>query len=78
MPLVTNFDTQGDAWLVTEGEDTFLMVLIDGQGCFRFKIGIRSIARLNVESAARILTRVQNGFAYMKDGEENSLILKGP
>jgi hypothetical protein len=78
MPLVNNF-VGASAWIVTENDDQFLMVMVDGKegGAWRFQIGVRTLARLNAECAARLVTKVQRGYAYIKT-DEGSLGIEGP
>lgn len=76
MPLTQPFDAEY-AYLIHEGDDDFLMVMTRDEQCFRFKIDLPTIARLNCEGAARMLTRVQRGSAYIKT-EDGSLMLRGP
>lgn len=51
------------AYLVTEGEQNYLCVIDEVTGFHRFEIGLPTLARLNVESAERILTRIHGSFA---------------
>lgn len=53
----------GLAYLVTEGDKHYLCILADGQGYFRFEVNLATLARLNVESAERILSAVHGGHA---------------
>lgn len=78
MPAVQNF-AGASAWIVTENDDQYLMVMVDGQegGAWRFQIGVRTIARLNAECAARLVTKVQRGYAYIKT-DSDSIAIEGP
>ena len=77
MPFVQDHG-DGLAYLISEGDKTYLMVVSDQAGmAFRFGVELPTLARLNVESAARILTKVQKAHAYFKEGE-NVVVLNGP
>jgi hypothetical protein len=65
--------------IVTENDEQYLLVLVDGQegGAWRFKIDVRGLVRLNAECAARLVTKVQRGYAYIKT-DSDSIAIEGP
>ena len=75
MPAVNNLP-YCIASIVTEGDDQYLLVLVDGHGAWRFKVDVVTLARLNAECAARIVTKVQRGSAYIKT-EDASVMIEG-
>ncbi len=77
MPFVEDCG-DGLAAINSEGDQVYLLVISDQAGkAFRFRINLATLARLNVESAAHILTKVQKAHAWVKDGE-NVVVLNGP
>ncbi len=70
MTAVLNFEGGAIAAIIDENEKTYLLVICDeAQQSYRFRIDMNTLARLNVESAARILTKVQRGYAFVKNVE---------
>ncbi len=76
MPVVEDFPHCLPA-IVTEGDEQFLRILVDGHGAWRFKIDVPGMVRLNAECAARLVTKVQRAAAYIKTDEASVMIL-GP
>lgn len=78
MPYGESYDRNIGAWITEEAGEFRLHVLVeDPRKAFQFKISLATLARLNVESAAKLLTRVQNAEAYVKTAD-GSLMIVGP
>ena len=75
MPIVQNYPCHS-AGIVTENEDQYLLVIVDGVGAWRFKIDVRGLVRIAAESTACLATRVRGGSAYIKT-PDGSLMIEG-
>lgn len=77
MPVVNNFPHCLPS-IVTENDEQYLLVLVDGQdgGAWRFRLDVRGLSRLNTECAARLGTKIRGAYAYIKT-DSDSIAIEG-